>query len=120
LASVFLKRTPIVLYPRLAWFYLWIGVAGLLWAFIGLIHSATYIQGVFDSLRLYVVWSAAFVILYTILRAGASLSAFHTAIVLAGILIPVINLVGLYDQFNGGGIISDAMRKELDLEVGFL
>jgi hypothetical protein len=118
LVNVYLRRTRIVVYRRLVWFYLWIGVAGAVWAFIGLLHHGNYTQGVFDAFRLYVVWSAAFLVLYTLLRAGPSLQIMHTAMVIAGILIPVINFVGLYDQFSGLGLISDSIRKELEMEIG--
>jgi hypothetical protein len=117
--SVYLRRTRIVVYRRLVWFYVWIGVAGVVWALVGLVHPANHAQGVFDALKLYVVWSAAFVVLYVLLRAGPSLQIVHTAMVIAGILIPLINFVGLYDQYSGLGLISDGIRQELDMNVGF-
>ena len=119
LVDVYLKRTRIVVYRRLAWFYLWIGVAGVTWALVGLFHPPNHFQGILEALRLYVVWSAAFVVLYTFLRAGPSLKIMHTAMVTAGILIPVINFVGLYDQYSRLGLISDSIRQELDMQVGF-
>lgn len=117
--NAYRRRTSIVVCPRLVWFYLWIGVAGLVWAFVGVLHPANYVQAVFDALKLYVVWSAAFAILYTLLRAGPSLQIMHGAMVISGILIPLINFVALYDQVNGLGLISDGVREELNLEVGF-
>ncbi len=117
--NAYRRRTSIVVYPRLVWFYLWIGLAGLVWAFVGVLHPANYLQAVFDALRLYVVWSAAFVVLYTLLRAGPSLQIMHAAMVIAGILIPLINFVALYDQVSGLGLFSDGVREQLDLGVGF-
>lgn len=114
-----LKKAEVVVYLRLVWFYVWIGFAGLMWAIIGLLHPDNYVQGVFDALRLYVVWSAAFVVIYTILRAGPSLKSMHTAMVVAGILIPFVNLVALYDQISGSGLLSENIRQELMLEIGF-
>lgn len=119
LVKVCLRKTTIVVYPRLVWFYLWIGLAGVVWAFVGVLHYRNYIDGVFDAIRLYVVWSVAFVLLFTLLRAASSLDIIHKAMVIAGIVIPVINLVALYDQLNGGGLISEGIRQELDMEVGF-
>jgi hypothetical protein len=101
------------------WFYVWISLAGVVWAIVGLLHPANYLQGVFDALKLYVVWSAAFVILYTLLRGGPSLQSIHTAMVVAGILIPVINFVGLYDQYGGLGLIPDNILQQLDMRIGF-
>jgi hypothetical protein len=119
LVNIYLRRTRIVVYRRLVWFYLWIGVAGIVWAIVGLLHPSNYVQAVFDDLRLYVVWSAAFLVLYTLLRAAPSLNIMHNAMVIAGILIPLINFVGLYDQFSGSGLISEGIRQELNLEIGF-
>lgn len=72
------KTLRIVVYRRMAWFYLLIGTAGLVWAFVGLLHSSNYVQGVFESLKLYVLWSAAFLALYTILRAAPLFESFIT------------------------------------------
>jgi hypothetical protein len=119
LVSVYLRRTRIVVYRRLVWFYLWIGVAGVVWTIIGLLHPANYVQGAFDSVKLYVIWSAAFLVLFTLLRAGPSLQPMHIAMVMGGILIPLINFVGLYDQFTGGGFVSEGIRQELGMEIGF-
>jgi hypothetical protein len=119
MVNVALRRIRIVVCRRLVLFYLWIGLAGLMWAFVGLLHPGNYVQGDLEALRLYVVWSAAFVVLYTLLRVGPSLQLMHTAMVIAGILIPLINFVGLYDQFNGLGLISDGIRQELNIENGF-
>ncbi len=118
LVSVYLRRTRIVVYPRLVWFYVWISLAGVVWAFVGVLHYRNYIVAVFDGLRLYVGWSVAFFILYTLLRAAPSLDIMHKSMVIAGVLIPIINFVALYDQLTGGGLISEGIRQELDMEVG--
>jgi hypothetical protein len=118
LVNAYLRRARIEVYPRLISFYCWIGLAGLVWAFVGLLHYRNYIDGALDALRLYVMWSVAFVVLFTFLRATSSLDIMHKAIVMAGIVIPAINLVGLYDQFNGGGIISEGIWEEMEMEVG--
>ncbi len=119
MVNVALRRTGIVVYGRLVWFYVWIGMAGLVWALVGVLHPGNYVQGNLEALRLYVVWSAAFFVLYTLLRAGPSLHVMHTAMVIAGILIPMINFVGVYDEFSGLGLISEGIRQELDARVGF-
>jgi hypothetical protein len=118
LANVYLGRTRVIVYRRLVWFYVWIGLAGLVWAIVGALHPANYIQAVFSALRLYIIWSAAFVVLFTILRTVPSLQVVHYAIVAAGILIPLINFVGLYDEFTGLGFISEGIRKQLEMNIG--
>lgn len=116
--NVFLRRTGIVVYRRLVLFYLCIVVIGIVWAIVGLLHPSNYVQGVFDALRLYVVWSAGFALLYTVLRAGSSLQAMHRAICIAGIVIPLLNFLALYDLFSGSGLIPASVRQELALEIG--
>lgn len=118
LVDTYLRRARIDVHPRLIWFYFWIGLAGLSWAFVGALHYRNYLDGAFDALRLYVMWSVAFVVLFTFLRAASSLNIMHKAMVVAGIVIPAINLVGLYDQFNGGRIIPEGMWQEMEMEVG--
>jgi len=119
IVSVALRKTGFVVqHPRLVLFYLWIGVAGIAWAIVGLLHPGNYVEGVFAALKLYVAWSAAFVVLYTLLRAEPSLGLLHSALVLSAILISVINLVGLADQIGSWGLISASIRDELELRVG--
>jgi hypothetical protein len=119
LGNIYLTRTRIVVYPRLVWFYAWTGIAGIVWAIVGLLHQANHFQGIVEALRLYVVWSAAFVVLFTLLRSVKSLQVMHNVMVAAGILIPLINFVGLYDQYSGLGLISEGVRQELDMNVAF-
>jgi hypothetical protein len=119
LVNFLLRKTRIVVYRRLVWFYVWIGVAGVVWALVGVLSPGNYVQGDLEAFRLYVVWSGAFLVLYTLLRAGPSLRILHTAVVMAGILIPLVNFLGLYDQFSGLGLISEGIQKELDMRIGF-
>ena len=118
IVNVAVRKTRFVVHPRLALFYLWISVAGIVWAVVGLLHSGNYVQGNLDALKLYVTWSAAFVILYTLLRAEPSLGLLHAALVSSAILISVINLVGLADEIGSWGLISESIREELELRVG--
>lgn len=119
MVNIAFGRTRFIVRRELVFFYLCIGEAGVVWAFVGLLHHGNYDRGVLEALRLYVLWSAAFVVLYTLLRAGPSLRIFHTTIVTAGILIPLINFVGLYDQFSDTRLISEGIRQHLDMRIGF-
>jgi hypothetical protein len=112
-------RQTIRVYPRLICFYLVVGIAGIVWAFVGLLNPETYFEGVTDSLRLYTVWSAAFLVLYTLLRSQSSLQLIHRAMVVAGILISLINFAGLLDQVRELGIFPDSLREELNQYIGF-
>src|SRR5205085_4987311 len=59
-----------------------------------------YAKGNLDGFKLYALWSLVFLVLYTLLRNVDSLKVFHRAIVLAGILVPLMNLLGVrYPDF---------------------
>jgi len=118
LLRVFLGNVRVVLYRRLLWFYLLSALAGLVWGLIGLLRPYNYFQGCLDGLKLYVCWSGAFLILYTLLRALPSAKIMHRSIVLAGFLVPLINLAALCDQFMGLGLIPQSVRDELGIEIG--
>ena len=105
-------------YPRIINFYLVIAITGIVWALVGMINPGTYIEGVTDALRLYVIWSAAFLALYTLLRSQSSLQFIHKAMVLAGILISLLNLAGLLDQVGQLGVIPESVREALHLRFG--
>src|SRR5258708_15009572 len=60
-------RQTIRVYPRLICFYLVIGIAGIVWAFVGLLNPGSYFEGVTDALRLYTICSAAYLWIYTLL-----------------------------------------------------
>jgi|SRR5579864_7400 len=116
--NVYRHKMRIPMHARLGWFYLWIGLVGIAWTFIGVLHPTNSLQANLGMFRLYVLWSGAFFVLYTLLKAGPSLRIFHWAMVLAGILIPLLNLFALYDQIAGLGLLSEAVREELSSEVG--
>jgi hypothetical protein len=108
----------VVVYSRLASFYLVTCVAGIVWAIVGLLNPSNYVLGVFDALRLYVIWSIAFLVLYSLLRSEPSLGLMHASMVLSGMLISTINLVGLADQIGGWGLIPEDLRQDLELRIG--
>src|SRR5690606_12508368 len=62
----------LVAYPRLVVFYAFLAAAGMAWSIVGLFHHGNHVTGVIDALRLYGVWSAAFLLLFTLLRAEPS------------------------------------------------
>jgi hypothetical protein len=111
-------RRRFVVYPRLVVFYLSICVAGIVWAIVGLLNPGNYVSGVVDALRLYVIWSVAVLLLYSLLRSESSLGLIHASMVLSGLLISTINLVALADQLGGWGLIPEAFRQDLELRIG--
>lgn len=108
---------PVVIYPRLTVFYLSASIAAVAWSILGLWHG-NYPVGVTEAVRLYLLWSLAFLLLYSILRSQGTLRVFHHAMVASGILIAAINLFGLADQIWNWGLIPDAVRQNLELRIG--
>lgn len=101
--------------PRLVIFYFILAVIGAAWVLISLTHPGNYLEGITDAVRLYVVWSLAFGLLYCLLRARPSLVLFHRAMILAAVGIAVINLYGVADGLLGLGLIPDWVRVEMEL-----
>ncbi len=109
-----LRGHRVEVHPRLVRFYAATAVLGVVWALVGLHYGANHVTGATDAIRLYGVWSVAFLLLFTLLRAERSLEVWHWAMIWSGIAISLLNLVGLADRFLGWGLVSDAMRTELD------
>jgi hypothetical protein len=111
-------RETIRVYPRLICFYLMVGIIGIVWAFVGLLNQETFFVGVTDALRLYIIWSATFVLLYTLLRSQSSLQLIHTGLIVAGILISLMNFVGVLDQISHSGVVPESVSEELNQRIG--
>jgi hypothetical protein len=109
----------VVVYPRLVVFYVSMCVVGIVWAIVGLLNPGNYVSGVFDALRLYVIWSVAVLLLYSLFRSESSLRLIHVSMVLSALLISTINLAALADQIRGWGLIPEAFRQDLQLRIGF-
>ena len=112
------RGKTVLVYPRLVWFYLTLAVAGIIWSMVGLFHSGNFRVGVVEAFRIYSVWSLAFLVLYSLFRSGPSLGLLHTSMVWAGIVICMINFVGLYDQISGMGLIPPDILDQLELRIG--
>lgn len=118
--ALMIRRGTLLQHRRLIAFYLAIAILGTIWAVVGMFRGANHVTGILDAVRLYVVWSMAFLLLYTLLRATRSggLRELHLALVVAGIVISLINLFGLLDMLLGLGVVTEAVRKELDMYIG--
>lgn len=119
-ASSFLScvsHRKLATYAPLNAFYLLIAFGGAFWSLIGALNGGNDV-GIFDSFRLYVIWSMAYLVLYTFLRINSSLYTIHLAFVLGGIFIAAINFYGIFDHYYGIDSISEEMRIALELNVG--
>ena len=106
------------IHPRILIFYCCVAIGGLVWSLVGLAGAGEPL-GVSDNLRLYVAWSMAYFLILTLLRNDEGLRYLHSAIVLSGLLIAAINLFGMYDQYAEIGLLSEGVREELRLAIGF-
>lgn len=104
-------------YTPLNAFYLLIAFGGAIWSLIGALNGGSDI-GIFDSFRLYVIWSMAYLALYTFLRINNSLHTIHLSFVLGGLFIAAINFYGIFDHYYGIDSIAEVMRVALELNVG--
>lgn len=113
----FARTRSLKIYPSVLLFYCSVAMAGILWSVIGMLGGSE-LAGVLDSLRLYVAWSGAFLVIVTLLRANGGLIAFHRAAVISAFLIALINIAGLADYYLETGYLTEAIRDELSLRVG--
>ncbi|HXT71668.1 MAG TPA: hypothetical protein VN700_18060 [Vicinamibacterales bacterium] len=116
-AVVRVRQNDIEIYPRIAWFFLVLCGVGILAAIVGYSNGNSTVA-VAEGLRLRVAWSLAFIIIFTLIRSDNSIGSFHSALVLAGILISVINIIGVVDAASLR-LIPSTVRKELEMFVGF-
>ena len=111
-------RRSLTLHSAIATFYLAIASLGCAWALIGFAHDGNYSAGIIDFVRLYVLWSMAFLLLFCLMREHVSFSQIHAAMILSGLAIAVMNLIAVADQFAGWGLFPESVRKEMELYVG--
>jgi O-antigen ligase len=115
---VIVREKRIQIYPKILIFYGLVMGLGCIWSIIGLAYGNPK-AAIADNLRLYVFWSAAYILIFTRLRAGEMQYAFHTAIILAGFIIVAVNLCGLIDANFQLGLIPESISKELEQNIGF-
>lgn len=75
-------------------------------------------QAIYDHLRLYVLWSFAYFVLFTLLQNAEGRLTIHAALVVSGYVIFLLNLIGFADFGFELGLLSDDFRKELDMYIG--
>jgi hypothetical protein len=112
--EIVLRRRQLHIHQRLLFFYLPLSLAGVIWAIIGLIRHVNYSEGAIDGFKLYGLWSLVFLALFSVLRSGDAFRSLHYALVLAGILIPLVNFIGIYNL----DLMPNSFRTEMALDVG--
>lgn len=111
------RKKKLYINKKLFAFYIVIILLGLFSSFVGYINRGG-IAGIFDNLRLWVVWSICFILIITMFLQQKNLLFFHNAVVLSGILISIINAIGFCELFYGLGIVPEFILTEMDLRLG--
>lgn len=106
------------LQPAVINFYGVVIAIGVVWSAIGF-ATGGYVDGVYDSLRLYVVWGLAYALLIQILQMRSPFETFHYAIILAGFGISGLNIIGLYGSYFGAALLPYDLVQSLDLRIGY-
>ncbi|QZA78313.1 O-antigen ligase family protein [Deefgea tanakiae] len=99
-------------------FYLILAIFSVVWSILGLKNGA-YVGGVLDNFKLFVVWSFIFFVIYTYIYSEIDLSFYHRVIIIAGVVIPLINFVGMADSYYAINFIPISMIESLDMRFGF-
>ena len=101
---------------NILFFYLCVMMLGAVWSLIGLVHGNPT-AAIYDHLRLYIGWGLAYLIFLSLLRMDGVINI-HYSVVVSAIIIFGMNLFALLDHAGGFGMISDEIKKELDMYVG--
>ena len=117
LLLIIVNKKRIISYSLINYFYLLTSLAGALWSLIGLSNGGD-IRGVVDSVRLYIIWSAAYFIIITLLRNNIDFKVIHVSIIMSGMAISLINFLGLSDFYFGWSLFSYQLLKDLEMFIG--
>ena len=101
---------------NILFFYTCVMMLGAIWSLIGLVHGNPA-EAIYDHLRLYIGWGLAYFIFLSLLRMDGVINI-HYSVVVSAIIIFGMNFFALLDHAAGFGMISDEIKKELDMFVG--
>lgn len=76
-------------------------------------------MAIWDSLRLYIIWSIAYFIIMTFIVSNSRYHELHISILMSSFIIFLINFLGLLDSSMSLEIFSEKIKQDLDLYVGF-
>lgn len=115
--SYFFASRKIKVYYEVIIFYSIVASIGIIWSIIGIINGGS-LQGVFDNFRLYFFWSFMYMFIFTIIRNEENIEILHWALAYSGILIFLINIFGLFNDFFKLGFVSEELTNQLQMRVG--
>lgn len=120
LSATLIASTPkaFTFKPHILLFYLPVSIIGTAWSILGLVNGAP-LEAIIDALRLYVIWSFAYIVLIHLLIFSGDLLVLHRSIVAATFAIAATNISGTIDSFFQLNLISEYFRDALNLRVGF-
>lgn len=109
--------SKITVYPEVIFFYGILAFIGSVWSVVGIINGGAF-RGISDSFRIWVFWSIAYSVIIILLRNNDKIKIIHYAFAISGILIFLINLVGVLNFQFKWGLFSRELIKELELLRG--
>lgn len=111
------KEKKIHINRNIFFFYGVIILIGTVWSFIGAINGSRAID-ISDNFRLWGIWSICYALVIILFLQRDNILFFHRSIVISGVLISIINIIGLCNNFYGLGIIPESILEEIDLKIG--
>lgn len=112
------RKQTLILNRNVFIFYGLIVFIGASWSLIGFFNGGST-SGIFANFRLWVIWGVCYSIVILIFIQRNTLPLIHKAVVFSGILITIINFIGLYGTYLGMHFFPESFLKELDLRIGF-
>lgn len=112
------RKQTLIVNRNIFIFYGLIIFIGFTWSLIGFLNGGT-ISGILANFRLWVIWGISYSIVILIFIQRNTLPLIHKSVVFSGILIAIINSIGLYGTYLGFNIFPESFLVELDLRVGF-
>lgn len=115
--TYFLSSRKFRIFHEILFFYTIIAILGIVWSLVGYFNGGDP-KGISDSFRLWFFWSIAYFIIFTLLRNEESLKTINVSVALSGILIFLINILGLLNYTNNLGILNPKIIKALWMNFG--
>jgi hypothetical protein len=97
-------------------FYALLCTVAIVWSIVGVVRGAST-ESILANLKLYFGWSCAYFVILTLMRNARRMDVLHASFVASIFAIAALNLFALADAVMNAGLVSDAAREELGLQV---
>jgi hypothetical protein len=97
-------------------FYALLCTVAIIWSIVGVARGAST-EAILANLKLYFGWSCAYFVILTLMRNARRMDVLHGSFVASVFAIAALNLFALADAITNAGLVSEAAREELGLQV---